>query len=188
MSASEPSAATELSREFIARILRPYKPHCRYVLAARVTGAQAAPASAAPVATRSRSDGSVLCTIESELAIPESCYIDDTGHLNTVEVNICYNQMLYLLLAQGIAQRLIPALDDMDLAHFERRYLPDVLIHRIQGSFKRVIDRRSFTGRMSFTSALRAKKFSLIECRARFVDAHDGLANFDVDVAFVRGA
>lgn len=186
MSAPQPSTENALPREFIARILRPYKPHCRYVLAARVTGAEPAPPTAAPQ-PRSRSDGGVLCTIEAELAIPESCYIDDTGHLNTVEVNICYNQMLYLLLAQGIVQRLIPALDDMDLAHFERRYLPDVLIHRISGSFKRVIDRRAFTGRMSFTSALRSKKFSLIESRARFVDAHDGLANFDVDVAFVRG-
>ncbi|MGW6540873.1 FcoT family thioesterase [Streptomyces sp. NPDC055051] len=37
--------------------------------------------------------------------IPEPCYIDDTGHFNAVEFNICYNQLAYYTLAAMIRDR-----------------------------------------------------------------------------------
>ena len=53
-----------------------------------------------------------------DFEIPESCYIDATGHLNSVEVNICYNQLLYVILAQSIASEVVPALDVFTLEHY----------------------------------------------------------------------
>ena len=51
--------------------------------------------------TRRRSPGTdqKLIVGKGRFSIPESCYIDDTGHFNAVEFNICYNQLAYVLFA-----------------------------------------------------------------------------------------
>ena len=76
--------------DLLPRVLTPYKDHCRYLLTAEV--------SALPGG---------LSRVRSTFAIAESCYIDDTGHLNAVEVNIAYNQMMYYLVAKSVKEGLL---------------------------------------------------------------------------------
>ena len=35
------------------------------------------------------------------------CCIDDTGHFNSVEFHICYNQTLYYTVAKSVQERLV---------------------------------------------------------------------------------
>jgi hypothetical protein len=61
-------------------------------------------------------------------AIPESCYIDDTGHFNAVEFNICFNQLAYVLFGKcvdaGILQKLRH--EKVNVISF-----PDYKLHRL---------------------------------------------------------
>lgn len=152
---------------FLARVLAPYKPHCRYLESAVVEhGADA------------------LCSIRGRFGIPASCYIDDTGHLNSVEVNICYNQMLYTLYATGVVHGFIPPLASLSLDEYLARQLPDVLIHKIDMAFKRPIDPRAFDGEMSFEDALDKGAYVLFPSRYAFTDASGGRAVGKVSVVF----
>jgi hypothetical protein len=115
-------------QDLLDEVLRCYKPHCRYLRSFAV----------------SIEDG-ILRGV-GRFEIPESCYIDDTGHLNAVETTIGYNQMLYAMLATTVRRRLHEAFGTWTMADFWRRQLSDVLIARIDGTFRAPIDPRSFSG------------------------------------------
>jgi len=72
----------------LADILRPYRPHARYLKSAEITAFRAKAAD-----DKSKT---ALVTAGGRFSIPESCYIDDTGHFNAVEFNICFNQLAYV--------------------------------------------------------------------------------------------
>ena len=119
----------------LARVLAPYKPTCRYLLAAHVS----------------------LCADEAEgervvarceLAIPESCYIDDTGHFNSVEFNICFNQMAYYLVAKAVKESLIEPFSRWSLEQFWDRQLGDIFITDFKSSFRSAMSGRHFRGRI----------------------------------------
>lgn len=117
------------------QVLRCYKPHCRYLRSATATF----------------DDGRIRLT--ADFSIPESCYIDDTGHLNAVEVNICYNQMLYLAIATCVREKAEPVFAGWTMEDFLRRQLPSVLIARMQSVFTRGLDARGFSGEFRLDQA-----------------------------------
>ncbi|MFI2759037.1 FcoT family thioesterase [Streptomyces echinatus] len=155
----------------LARVLQPYKEHCKYLLSADVTAREGR------IAAR--------CAF----AIPESCYIDDTGHLNSVEVNICYNQMMYYLVAKSVKEGLGTGFASWTLDDFWRHQLPDILIARFAADFRRPVNPRSFTGEMEFTSVTRrapagGKPFLRAETAFRFQDSESGRCHGEATLAF----
>src|SRR4051794_38330665 len=101
-----PSTETaEIDGAFVSLLLAPYKRSCVYVRREWIER-EGAPTSAAGGAIRAR----------AELAIPESCYIDDTGHFNAVEFNICFNQVAYVFTAHCAHRGLLPGMEVIDLA------------------------------------------------------------------------
>src|SRR5205823_5095442 len=86
-----------ISDAFISKILAPYKQNAKYLKSALILDYyergfdDQIPKSAIE-----------LVNIEGNFSISESCYIDDTGHFNSVEFNICYNQLAYVLFAKCI--------------------------------------------------------------------------------------
>ncbi|PRH79070.1 hypothetical protein C6N75_11550 [Streptomyces solincola] len=157
----------------LARVLEPYKTHCRYLLAAEVTAVEG------------------LTSARCAFSIPESCYIDDTGHLNAVEVNIAYNQMMYYLVAKSVAEGLLTGFEDWTLDDFWRHQLPDILIARFTSHFRRPVDPRAFTGEMEFTSVVRragggAGPFLHARTAFRYRDAHGGRSDGEATLAFVN--
>src|SRR5262245_56508099 len=76
---------------FVADILRPYRAHARYLKSAEITHVHD---KAVP---QGRGKPSSLITGMGRFSIPESCYIDHTGHFNAVEFNICFNQLAYVV-------------------------------------------------------------------------------------------
>jgi FcoT-like thioesterase domain len=119
---------------FLTEVLDCYKPHCRYLTSSVV-----------------ETTGGVLRGTAT-LAIPESCYIDDTGHLNGVEVSICYNQMLYHTIGTAVRHRIGDVFSAWSMEDFRRRKLPDILIARFASSFHRPINPRSFHGEITFNT------------------------------------
>jgi len=159
----------------LERVLAPYKPHCRYLLDARIELA-------------TQADGTRRLGARGSFSIPESCYIEDTGHLNSVEANIAYNQLMYTMFALGVQHELVPELDFLDLEAYLERCLPDVLIHRIDLRFKRPISRLAFGGHIELSGANESKAFSLLKTEVRFEGAAEvgGLALGQVDLAFLH--
>ncbi|MEU6668486.1 FcoT family thioesterase [Streptomyces sp. NPDC046727] len=158
--------------ELLERVLAPYKAHCTYLKSAVVT------------------PGAERVSARCEFAIPESCYIDDTGHLNSVEVNIAYNQMMYYLVAKSVREGLLAGFEDWTLDDFWRHQLPDILIARFAATFRRPVNPRSFSGEMEFLSVTRrepaGRPFLHAETSYRYWDADGGRCDGEATLAFVN--
>lgn len=164
---TRPSDADD--RTLLSRVLRPYKPHCRYVQSASVAA-----------------EGDLVIA-RAALAIPDSCYIDDTGHFNSVEFNICYNQIVYYAIARSVRDGLSPAFAGWTIDDFWRKQLPDILITRFESCFRRPVNPRAFHGEVTLARA-RARGSSglmLMRTTARFWDDAGGHCDGHVSLAFV---
>lgn len=159
----------------LQRVLLPYKPHCRYVQQAAVRLAQDA-------------DEGPRVVARGELTIPQSCYIDDTGHFNSVEFNICYNQLVYFAIAKAVEQQLFDAFAGWNIDDFWRKQLPDILITRFESSFRRPVQPHHFHGEVSFGPPRSAGSASLLllRTRCRFWDDAGGLCDGQVALAIVN--
>ncbi|MBH1937505.1 FcoT family thioesterase [Streptomyces sp. AV19] len=169
-----PGAAPEFANdaELLERVLKPYKAHCKYLTSATVSVV----------------DGRV--TARCAFGIPESCYIDDTGHLNAVEVNISYNQMMYYAVAKSVKEKLLEEFGSWTLEDYWRHQLPDILIARFAGNFRRPINARAFSGEFAFASVERrapgGTPMILADTRYRYWDDAGGRCDGEVKLAFVN--
>ncbi|HEY0451220.1 FcoT family thioesterase [Actinophytocola sp.] len=157
--------------ELLSDVLRPYaRPKTEYLKSATVTVANG------------------LASAEGEFSIPFPCYIDDTGHLNSVEVNICFNQLMYYLIAKCVQERALPAFDDWTMDDYWAKQLPDILIARFESKFKRPIDSSAFTGEVSFaefSQTNRSRPVQVVDMPWQFRDAAGGFAEGEVRMALV---
>ncbi|HEX2130189.1 MAG TPA: FcoT family thioesterase [Actinophytocola sp.] len=129
-----------------------------------------------------------LASAQGEFAIPHSCYIDDTGHLNSVEVNICFNQLMYYLIAKCVQERALPAFDAWSMDDYWAKQLPDMLIANFRSNFRRPIDSASFSGEVSFAEFSERnvrRPIQIVDMPWRFWDAEDGRADGEVRMALV---
>jgi hypothetical protein len=157
--------------ELLSDVLRPYaRPRTQYL-------------KSATVSVSGESAGA-----EGRFSIPFPCYIDDTGHLNSVEVNICFNQLMYYLIAKCVQEQALAAFEDWTMADYWAKQLPDILIARFESRFKRPIDSSSFSGEVSFAEfsrTNRSRPVQLVDMPWRFWDAEGGHAEGEVRMALV---
>ncbi len=171
-----PRACFPVEQPLLDAVLACYKPDCRYLLSAVV--------EQPPVKAR-EDDADPALSMACEFAIPHSCYIDDTGHFNAVEWNICMNQMYYLGTAVGAVHGLLPALAHLSLETFLAKQLPDSLIHDLHSRYKTGIDARAFHGRIAFPLVTRRRNFVLVKTAAAYWDDAGGYADGEVDYVIV---
>ena len=166
-------AATRLRVDpaLLGDILSPYKPHCRYLKRATVE---------TPVS------GQPLAVATGEFEIPESWYIDETGHFNSIEFNVCYNQLVYVLIGQCVVSGLIPELADMTLEEYRRRQLPDVLIVKFSSTFRKAMDSRHFRGAVAIDRAAHRGRMLLLKTRCDFEDEDGGFSEGEITLAIVN--
>jgi hypothetical protein len=155
-----------------ARVLRPYKPHCRYLTSAEVWVRPDAPA---PL-------GASCCFV-----IPESCYIDDTGHFNSVEFNICYNQITYYVLAKAVQDHLWTVFDTWTMEDYWAKQLPNILILSMQTRFRRQIRSRGagFQGEIEFSRRRLSRDTLFLGSQCRFWDDHGGSCEGNINLGLV---
>ncbi len=173
MTAARTQAPPDADDALLEQVLHCYKPHCRYLTAMSV----------------SEVDGQLRGV--GELTIDESCYIDDTGHLNAVEVNIAYNQMLYHVIATAVRDRLDPVFATWTMDDYWRRRLPDILITKLVSRFRSPVDPRGFHGEITFTGVTQRRLNSesppliALDTVFRFWDDRAGRSEGEVTVAIV---
>lgn len=161
-----------LGDELLNRVLAPYKLHCRYLKRAGVS------------LSHNEKGDDVLVGI-GIFEIPESCYIDDTGHLNSVEFNICYNQIMYSAIAYSVSQNENPFLPDWSLDKFWEKQLPDILIVDFECSFRRPVDAKQFYVEIEFVKSKKVGGINIINTLSRCWDEYDGCCEGKVKLAIV---
>lgn len=169
-----------ISDSFLQQVLAPYRANARYI-------ADATWHHPAELSVPVQDDPSSWIRVEGRGSIASSCYADDSGHFNAVELNIVYNQMMYLGLASCAAAGLTHVVPWGAEAFF-RHQLTDVLIRDYHARFERPINPRDFSVRLEIRSArVRPERQMLWMHTACAVScAMEGAATAEVTVALVR--
>ncbi len=162
--------------DILALVLRPYIPQCRYVETARTEVGR----------PRKEGEAPSLVGIYAKCAIPATFYIEDTGHFNAVEFNLCYNQLAYYAIAASVKHKLLDVFSAWDMEEYRRRQLPDVLISKLSSHFIRPVHGAAFEGWLDITKASTSSKGHIfLTMDVSFTDSHDGLAKGEVTLAIV---
>jgi len=137
-----------ISETFVAEILSPYRPNARYLKSAQITSFLEKRA-----ADEKRGGGGLLSGT-GRFAIPESCYIDDTGHFNAVEFNICFNQLAYVVFGKAVDAGILEKLraekvDVPSFADFKRHQLPAMVIVSMESRYYKQLRSADFSGNLT---------------------------------------
>jgi len=157
---------SSLSSELIERVLQPYLPASRFVQSARLDRPRHArlPQS---------DDPDSWLRLDVQCAIDAPCYIEATGHFNAVELNITYNQMIYLCLAEALRLRLFPQ-PAWSLEDFFKAQLPHVLIVDYQARFRRPMMSARYSSWLMIESVQARPKRNLLLLKTRCAATDDG--------------
>ncbi|QDS94403.1 FcoT-like thioesterase domain protein [Roseimaritima multifibrata] len=158
----------EVDDAFLDQVLTPYRHHCRYLNSVQI-GFEG---EGTPTWDKMVSRG--------KFAIGESCYIDDTGHFNAVEFNICYNQLAYVHLAVCVREGLMPALSDYTLKSYFQKQLSNYLIASIHSHYHSELNPRDFSGEVRVLSARSRPRLSVLKTACRFHDGRSGRSDGEV--------
>jgi hypothetical protein len=124
-----------------------------------------------------------------DFSIAESCYIQSTGHFNSVEFNICYNQIMYDAVAHAAKYGLLSQFAGWGADGFFARQLPDILITSFQSRFSRPLNSSRFRGEFAIRSVRmqsRGRPFLFLKTTCRFFDDSRGEATGEVDLAILN--
>ncbi|MEQ1638823.1 MAG: FcoT family thioesterase [Methylococcales bacterium] len=163
---------TDIDDRFVRKVLTPYRDHCTYLKKAYFQ--------------QQEGTGVPGMLMNGEFAIAESCYIDDTGHFNAVEYNICYNQIAYVHLGYCIRNGLIPELAEYDTESFFEKQLSNFLIANISSGFQSLINAKHFYGTFGIQSLKKTAKCTFIKTYCHFHDDDNGKSKGEVMLAVLR--
>lgn len=172
-----------IAPDLLARVLAPYFGNARYVQRARLVraGDGGSPRLDVPASH---------LRLEADCGFAAPCYIADTGHVNAVEYNITYNQLLYTTLAVAVERRLVPELRHWDLAEFFRRQLPDVLITDYHARFRRPMHSAAYDAWFELLDVQNGARGGHVWLRTRAGchDAGGGEGSIEATIALVAAA
>ncbi|MEG4118241.1 FcoT family thioesterase [Microcoleus sp. N9_B4] len=171
----------DVSQDLLDAFLEPYKENCKYLKKAQF---QYPEPSDLPDRSRSKNQG--LWFIKADFSIPESCYIADTGHFNSVEFNICYNQLFYILIAYLVANKLLEVMKDWDLEIYKRRQLSDFLIVKFSSNFRKPVNSKNFQGTLSINKFSARSGLIMLKTSCAFYDHNGGWSEGDVTIAILN--
>lgn len=171
----------DINQDLLDLFLEPYKDECKYLKKAQFQYPKID-----KTADKGKHNHQGLWFIKGEFAIPESCYIAATGHFNSVEFNICYNQLFYTIIAYLVEQRLLEAMQDWDLEIYQRRQLSNFLIVKFSSTFRKPIDSSSFRGSLSINQCSARGNLIMLKTSCAFYDDHDGWSDGDVTIAILN--
>ncbi len=162
---------SEIEDDFLGQVLKPYHLHSRYLKRA----------------TFQQSDNFAVQSLimTGEFAIPESCYIDDTGHFNAVEYNISFNQICYVHLAHCIKNQLIPELSDYNIETFWEKQLPNVLIAKLASSYQSQMNAKHYYGTYGIHTIKKTAKCTFVKTYCHFHDDGNGKSTGEVTLAIL---
>lgn len=170
-----------VSQELLNTFLQPYKEDCKYLKKAQFQ--QPALSENTKNAGNNKPG---LWLMKGEFSIPDSCYIDDTGHFNSVEFNICYNQIIYILIAYLIKNKLLEPMNDWTLEEYKHRQLSDFLIVKFSSTFKKPINSNHFQGTLSINKVSVRGDLIILKTSCTYYDDNGGWSEGDVTIAILN--
>ncbi|MEM1391804.1 MAG: FcoT family thioesterase [Cyanobacteria bacterium P01_H01_bin.150] len=170
-----------VSQELLNTFLQPYKEDCKYLKKAQFQ--QPALSENTKNAGNNKPG---LWLMKGEFSIPDSCYIDDTGHFNSVEFNICYNQIIYILIAYLIKNKLLEPMNDWTLEEYKHRQLSDFLIVKFSSTFKKPINSNHFQGTLSINKVSVRGDLIMLKTSCAYYDDNGGWSEGDVTIAILN--
>jgi hypothetical protein len=166
--------------ELLTRVMRPYRSkNCVYLKDAQVRMIGEPP------------EGDRV-TADCQFEIPESCYIDDTGHFNSVEFNICYNQMAYYLIAKSVKEGLMRPFSQWSMGDFWQRQLNDILITDFRSAFRTPMRGRFFRGEVEISEVVAWEGTDIrdplvvVRTQCRYWDEHGGDSHGEITAAITN--
>ena len=162
-----------IEKSLIKKVLRPYRDHSCYL----------------KNATLFYKEDNSLPAIKGSFEIEESCYIDDTGHFNAVEFNICFNQLGYTYLAHCCVQHILPELEpfsDNDGKLFFEKQLSNILIVKISATYKKPINAKKFFGEIEVKSLVKRKSLTYWNFYCHFFDKTNGKSSGEITVVVLN--
>jgi hypothetical protein len=178
---AEPQVPIAIADEFTAEILKPYRENATYLKAAEITEVNDKSAIAGT--------DQKLIVGKGRFSIPESCYIDSTGHFNAVEFNICYNQLAYVLFAGCINAGLMSKVRAGDveiptMSEFKRHQLPAMMIVALESRYFKPLDSKDFTAELSINKISAVGNAWFFFTTITFSDSEGVKAKGSVTLAF----
>lgn len=170
----------DVSQDLLNVFLEAYKDDCKYLKHAQFKYPKIGEID------KSQSDNQGLWLIKGEFSIPESCYIAATGHFNSVEFNICYNQLFYIMIAYLLENHLLEVMRDWDLEIYKRRQLSNFLIVKFSSTFRKPIDSSHFQGTLSINKYSVRGNLIMLKTSCAFYDNNDGWSEGDVTIAILN--
>ncbi len=170
-----------VSRDLLDTILEPYKEECRYLKNAEFNLPESINL---PEKLKNKDQGKWY--IQGDFSIPESCYIDDTGHFNSVEFNICYNQICYALIGYLLKNQLWDVMKNWDWETYKRYQLSNFLIVKFSSTFKKPINSDNFQGILSINKYSARKNLVMTKSSCAFYDENGGWSEGDVTFAVLN--
>lgn len=171
---------------FVAKILTPYRDHAKYLKTARLLDYQEP-----DLLGELSGDPKPLVTIEGTFSIAESCYIDDTGHFNAVEFNICYNQLAYVMFGKciqaGIFHKVVPDWEERVVLNFDdflKYQLSSMFIAKIEGNFLKPLNSKNFQARLTIGRIMWTDQTAFVHTQISFSDAYGVKSKGPVLLAF----
>jgi hypothetical protein len=179
----EPQFPITIPTAFAAEILKPYRQNATYLKSAEITGVNDKAAIAPGTADHKLISG------KGRFSIPESCYIDDTGHFNAVEFNICYNQLAYVLFAgcinAGLMHKVRAGVFDVpSMTEFKRQQLPAMMIVALESRYFKPLDSKDFTAELTINKISAVGNAWFFFTTITFSDSEGVKAKGSVTLAF----
>jgi FcoT-like thioesterase domain len=169
---AESTGTVPIAENLLSRVLEPYSyKRCRYLIDAQ----------------RAATADSVLAF--ANFRIDESAYIRNTGHFNAAELVLCFNQLVYSSLAQGVVNKDIFALRSWSIEDYYKNQLTNILIKSSLSRFKRPIDPQKFSARLlsrDFEIVERTCRYLLFSNTIEFWDENDGAATGEFEIAILN--
>jgi hypothetical protein len=171
-----------ISKDFIDDILKPYRKHAQYLRSAELTHFQ----DKSSTATKGKDAG--LISAKGRFSIPESCYIDDTGHFNAVEFNICFNQLAYVTFGKCLEANMLKNLrlegGNVSFGDFKRHQLANMLIVSIESRYYKMLKSDDFTAELTINRISASAGAYFVFTSITFADAEGVKAKGTVLLAF----
>jgi hypothetical protein len=165
-----------ISEPFVADILKPYRPNAKYLRSGQITQFRDA--------TQGGAGRAPVVTAVGRFSIPESCYIDDTGHFNAVEFNICYNQLAYAMFGKCFDTGIVPRLRFLTLGEYKEHQLQSCFIASLESRFFKQLKGGDFRGELVVNKISAAGGALFCFTSIRFSDCEDVKAQGEVVLAF----
>ncbi|NEP12522.1 MAG: hypothetical protein F6K14_20400 [Symploca sp. SIO2C1] len=171
----------DVSPDLLKRFLEPYKENCKYLKQARFQYPE--PINGSEISGSSNVN---IGYMQADFSIPDSCYIADTGHFNSVEFNICYNQLFYIMIAYLVEHQLFPAMADWNVESYQYYQLSNFLITRFSSAFKKPINSDHFQGTLSIHKYSTRGHLIMLKTSCAFYDQNGGWAEGDINIAVLN--